>query len=205
MGYHGNIVDLWWAQHIPKEPGSAAVKSWATCGIYCMLFLRFLPIRERLVQEHERTGELLVDLGSDQTSLHNPFNGGYYPVQLSFGQANQLMTTDPHRFKTVVQDRQVALMHNSLLKCFSSNIWIHRGELKTWFSCRSQPSKTCQGHQQACRCWDVLLGLRQRISPGGPESWLVIWHYSTLSIWLSQFNPHQTLKELFVMFLKVQR
>lgn len=31
--------------------------------------------------------ELLVDLGSDQTSLHNPFGGGYYPVQLSFEEA----------------------------------------------------------------------------------------------------------------------
>ena len=35
------------------------------------------------MQEYESTGELLVDLGSDQTSLHNPFNGGYYPVQVS--------------------------------------------------------------------------------------------------------------------------
>ena len=41
-----------------------------------------LPFRERLVQEYESTGEVLVELGSDQTSLHNPFNGGYYPVQV---------------------------------------------------------------------------------------------------------------------------
>ncbi|TMS19344.1 Urocanate hydratase [Larimichthys crocea] len=59
---------------------------------------------ERLLLEFERTGELLVDLGSDQTSLHNPFNGGYYPVQLSFRQANQLMSTDPNRFRTLVQE-----------------------------------------------------------------------------------------------------
>ena len=31
---------------------------------------------------YAKTGERLVDLGSDQTSLHNPFNGGYYPVQV---------------------------------------------------------------------------------------------------------------------------
>lgn len=55
--------------------------------------------------EYDRTGDLLVDLGSDQTSLHNPYNGGYYPVQLSFRQANQLMSTDPTRFKTMVQER----------------------------------------------------------------------------------------------------
>lgn len=35
------------------------------------------------MQEYESTGELLVELGSDQTSLHNPFNGGYYPMQVS--------------------------------------------------------------------------------------------------------------------------
>ena len=38
--------------------------------------------RERLVLEMDQTGELLVDLGTDQTSCHNPFNGGYYPVQV---------------------------------------------------------------------------------------------------------------------------
>ena len=38
--------------------------------------------RERLVVEWEMTGDLLVDLGTDQTSCHNPFNGGYYPVQV---------------------------------------------------------------------------------------------------------------------------
>ncbi|XP_047014324.1 urocanate hydratase isoform X2 [Ictalurus punctatus] len=59
---------------------------------------------ERLWQEYERTGELLVDLGSDQTSLHNPFSGGYYPVQLSFTQANQLMNTDPQRFRATVHE-----------------------------------------------------------------------------------------------------
>ena len=36
-------------------------------------------------------GEMLVDLGSDQTSLHNPFNGGYYPVQVSFEEGRRLM------------------------------------------------------------------------------------------------------------------
>ncbi len=43
-----------------------------------------------------------IDLGSDQTSLHNPFNGGYYPVDLSFEQANQMMATEPEKFKEYV-------------------------------------------------------------------------------------------------------
>ncbi|XP_064154534.1 urocanate hydratase isoform X1 [Anguilla rostrata] len=59
---------------------------------------------ERLVTEYESTGELLVDLGSDQTSLHNPFSGGYYPADLSLRQANQLMATDPTRFRAAVQE-----------------------------------------------------------------------------------------------------
>ncbi|KAL1272623.1 hypothetical protein QQF64_028485 [Cirrhinus molitorella] len=59
---------------------------------------------ECLYLEYKKTGELLVDLGSDQTSLHNPFSGGYYPVQLTFRQANQLMNTDPERFKTLVHE-----------------------------------------------------------------------------------------------------
>lgn len=41
-----------------------------------------ISVREGLLQEYEKTGELLVDLGSDQTSCHDPFLGGYYPVQV---------------------------------------------------------------------------------------------------------------------------
>lgn len=63
------------------------------------------PRRERLVHELDTTGELLVDLGSDQTSCHNPFNGGYYPVQLGFAEAQSLMASDPTAFKSLVQER----------------------------------------------------------------------------------------------------
>ncbi|XP_049571695.1 urocanate hydratase isoform X2 [Orcinus orca] len=59
---------------------------------------------ERLVHELDTTGELLVDLGSDQTSCHNPFNGGYYPVQLGFTEAQSLMASDPAAFKALVQE-----------------------------------------------------------------------------------------------------
>jgi urocanate hydratase len=45
--------------------------------------------------------EMLVDLGSDQTSLHNPFNGGYYPVQLTFEEANAMMVSNPSEFKSL--------------------------------------------------------------------------------------------------------
>lgn len=52
----------------------------------------------------EDQSEMLVDLGSDQTSCHNPFNGGYYPVGLSFQESNKLMETDPNQFKIRVQE-----------------------------------------------------------------------------------------------------
>ncbi len=40
-----------------------------------------------------------IEIGSDQTSLHNPWAGGYYPVGLSFEESNQLMATKPEEFK----------------------------------------------------------------------------------------------------------
>ncbi len=46
---------------------------------------------------------LHIDLGSDQTSLHNPWAGGYYPVGLTFEESNELMATNPEEFKHKVQ------------------------------------------------------------------------------------------------------
>lgn len=43
-----------------------------------------------------------VDLGSDQTSLHNPYAGGYYPAGMSFDQAKTMMASDPEAFKEAV-------------------------------------------------------------------------------------------------------
>ncbi|MBS1979067.1 MAG: urocanate hydratase [Bacteroidetes bacterium] len=48
--------------------------------------------------------EINIDLGSDQTSLHNPWAGGYYPVSLSFEDSNKLMASDPDAFKGHVQE-----------------------------------------------------------------------------------------------------
>ncbi|WP_282043571.1 urocanate hydratase [Winogradskyella flava] len=44
-----------------------------------------------------------IDLGSDQTSLHNPWAGGYYPVGLSFEASNTMMANEPEKFKEHVQ------------------------------------------------------------------------------------------------------
>ncbi|HIP37223.1 MAG TPA: urocanate hydratase [Crocinitomix sp.] len=48
--------------------------------------------------------DIYVDLGSDQTSLHNPWAGGYYPVGLTFEGANKMMANQPELFKQKVED-----------------------------------------------------------------------------------------------------
>jgi len=47
---------------------------------------------------------VFIDLGSDQTSLHNPWAGGYYPVGISFEDANEMMANKPDLFKEKVQE-----------------------------------------------------------------------------------------------------
>ena len=58
---------------------------------------------ERLAEEEE----LLVDLGSDQTSCHDPYGGGYYPVQVDFETGKKLLADDPAKFKQLVQESLV--------------------------------------------------------------------------------------------------
>lgn len=47
---------------------------------------------------------IYIDLGSDQSSLHNPWAGGYYPIGLNFEQANEMMVKDPVKFKEQIQE-----------------------------------------------------------------------------------------------------
>ena len=64
---------------------------------------------ERLAEEN-----IKVDLGSDQTSLHNPWAGGYYPVGYSLEESKRMMAEEPERFKEAVQEslrRQVAAIN----------------------------------------------------------------------------------------------
>ncbi|MBK6836174.1 MAG: urocanate hydratase [Bacteroidetes bacterium] len=57
---------------------------------------------ERLVKE-----DIKVDIGSDQTSLHNPWAGGYYPAGLSLEESNKMMAENPAQFKKEVQSTLV--------------------------------------------------------------------------------------------------
>ena len=58
-----------------------------------------VEVWERFYQE-----EIFVQLGSDQTSLHNPWSGGYYPVGYSYEEANEMMRDNPAAFKEAVQE-----------------------------------------------------------------------------------------------------
>jgi urocanate hydratase len=63
--------------------------------------------------------DVSVDLGSDQTSLHNPWAGGYYPVGVSFDDAKRMMADEPERFHNLVQEslrRQVAAINRLTAK-----------------------------------------------------------------------------------------
>lgn len=56
------------------------------------------------IWEYFAENDIYIDLGSDQTSLHNPWAGGYYPVDLSFEEANEMMSSHPEKFKEQVQE-----------------------------------------------------------------------------------------------------
>ena len=58
-----------------------------------------VDVWERFDQEN-----IHIDLGSDQTSLHNPWAGGYYPVGISFEEANEMMANNPELFKEKIQE-----------------------------------------------------------------------------------------------------
>ena len=58
--------------------------------------------------------KIKIDIGSDQTSLHNPLSGGYYPAGISFDEANRMMASEPELFREHVSSslrRQVAAIN----------------------------------------------------------------------------------------------
>lgn len=75
-------------------------KAKATKEVISLAYLgNVVDVWERFDEEN-----LYIDLGSDQTSLHNPWAGGYYPVGLSYEESNRLMAKNPILFKEKVQE-----------------------------------------------------------------------------------------------------
>jgi urocanate hydratase len=72
---------------------------------------------ERLVEEN-----VPVDIGTDQTSLHNPWAGGYYPQGISFEDANVLMAENPVQFKKEVQ-RSLVQQANAINKLHAKGMY----------------------------------------------------------------------------------
>lgn len=73
-----------------------------------------VDVWERFYEE-----DILIELGSDQTSLHNPWSGGYYPMGLTFEESNDLIRNDPETFKKHVQStlrRHAAAINNHVAR-----------------------------------------------------------------------------------------
>ena len=71
------------------------------------------------VWEHFDKENIHIDLGSDQTSLHNPWAGGYYPMGLTYEESNQMMAENPALFKEKIQEtlkRHVAAINKHTAK-----------------------------------------------------------------------------------------
>ena len=97
---HTNLDEL--IPRIRKAVAAKEVVSLAYVG-------NVVDLWERLAADH-----IHVDLGSDQTSLHNPWAGGYYPVGHSLEESKEMMADDPDAFRAAVQNslrRQVAAIN----------------------------------------------------------------------------------------------
>ena len=102
---HDNLDEL--IPSVRKAVAQKRVVSMAYVG-------NVVDLWERLAAE-----DMHVDLGSDQTSLHNPWAGGYYPVGYSLEESNRMMAEEPDRFKEAVQEslrRQVAAINKLAAK-----------------------------------------------------------------------------------------
>jgi urocanate hydratase len=97
---HDNLDEL--IQRVRKAVSDKEVVSLAYVG-------NIVDLWERLASEH-----IHVDFGTDQTSLHNPYAGGYYPAGQSFEESKRMMAEEPDKFKEAVQAslrRQVAAIN----------------------------------------------------------------------------------------------
>ena len=102
-----------WGDELPynlNELIPAVKKAVAERKVVSMAYVgNVVDLWERLAEEN-----IHVDLGSDQTSLHNPWAGGYYPVGYSLEESKRMMADEPEKFKEAVQAslrRQVAAIN----------------------------------------------------------------------------------------------
>ena len=87
---HENLDEL--VERVRKAQANKEIVSLAYLG-------NIVDVWEKFDAENLR-----IDIGSDQTSLHNPWAGGYYPVGISFEESNKMMAENPELFKEKVQE-----------------------------------------------------------------------------------------------------
>ncbi|TDQ19417.1 urocanate hydratase [Algoriphagus boseongensis] len=92
-----------WVDELIEDLDSLVIrvrKSKENLEVVSIAFLgNVVDVWERFDEE-----SIFVELGSDQTSLHNPWAGGYYPAGLSFEESNRLMAENPEEFRAKVQE-----------------------------------------------------------------------------------------------------
>jgi urocanate hydratase len=104
-----------WVDEVIEDVDAAidAAQQWQVKGVaHSIAFLgNIVDLWERLAQRN-----IAVDLGSDQTSLHNPWAGGYYPIGLSLEESNGMMAAQPELFQQKVHEslRRQVLAINTL-------------------------------------------------------------------------------------------
>ncbi len=102
---HDNLEELF--RHVRESIAKKEARSYAYQGNVVDLW------------EYAAEHDIHIDLGSDQTSLHNPWAGGYYPAGLSFDESKRMMAEQPEKFREAVQAslrRQVAAINKLTAK-----------------------------------------------------------------------------------------
>lgn len=109
--------DQGWVDRLVDDIDELVSSVKATCAEKKILSFAYVgnvvEVWERFYEE-----EIFVHLGSDQTSLHNPWSGGYYPVGLSYEESNRLLASNPEEFKqkvktTLVRHAAIINLHTS--------------------------------------------------------------------------------------------
>lgn len=109
-----------------------------------------IQVWERLVELHRKNGEVLVNLGSDQTSCHNIMSGGYMPVGMSFEAGNRMLSEQPEAFAEQV--KRSLIRHTEAINYLSE-----KTDLKFWDYGNAFLLEACKANA------DIVLGARPEI------------------------------------------
>jgi len=92
-----------WVDHLIEDIDELVAKVKRSVEIKEVVSYAYLGNIVDVWEEFDKA-DVYIDLGSDQTSLHNPWAGGYYPVGITFEESNILMAEEPEKFKRLVKE-----------------------------------------------------------------------------------------------------